>query len=106
MDNIAAARETFLPLPDQMFAAVEGEHAREDLYLFRTEAVPIADVMLQLLDDLTGSQQQLLQTDLSEGSDGLNDARWQTFAGGLLALLAGIALAISSAIRSSGRSAG
>jgi nitrogen fixation/metabolism regulation signal transduction histidine kinase len=92
--NIATARDQFLALPDQMFAALEGEHAREDLYLFRTEAVPVSRVMLQLLEDLTGSQQQLLQSDIVDGSDSLSRARWQTIAGGLLALIAATALAI------------
>ena len=91
--RIATARETFLPMPDQMFAAVEGEHAREDLYLYRSEALPVANVMLRFLNDLTGSQQQLLQGDLGEGTEGLNNARWQTVAGGLLTLLVGIVLA-------------
>lgn len=94
LEAIAAAREGFLLLPDRMFDAVEGEHSREDLHLFRTEAVPAARTMLQLLDDVTGSQQQLLQADLSDGSDNLARARWQTFAGGIGALLAAVALAV------------
>src|SRR5215211_546973 len=92
--NIATAREQFLALPDQMFAAVEGEHAREDLYLFRTEAVPVSRVMLQLLEDLTGSQQQLLQADIIDGSGSLSPAAWQTIARRLPPLVAATALAI------------
>src|SRR5215204_6020668 len=72
---------------------VEGEHAREDLYLYRTEAVPIAQEMLQILDDVTDTQQQLLQRDLGEGTEGLGSARWQTVVGSILALLVGIVLA-------------
>jgi signal transduction histidine kinase/CheY-like chemotaxis protein/CHASE3 domain sensor protein len=92
--KITTAREAFLLLPDQMFEAVEGEHAREDLYVFRTDAVPVARVMLQFLEDLSSNQQSLLQADLSSGSHGLNDAQWRTFLGGLLALVAGITLAV------------
>jgi signal transduction histidine kinase/DNA-binding response OmpR family regulator/CHASE3 domain sensor protein len=91
--KIATARESFLPMPDQMFAAVVGEHAREDLYIYRTEAVPIAQEMLQILDDVTSTQQQLLQRDLGEGTEGLGNARWQTAVGSILALLVGIVLA-------------
>src|SRR5215217_1362534 len=93
LESIATAREQFLTLPEQMFSALEGEHSREDLYLFRTEAVPNSRVMLQLLEDLTSSQQQLLQSDIIQGSDSLTRARWQTVTGGLLALLAATALA-------------
>jgi CHASE3 domain sensor protein len=53
--KITAAREAFLLLPDQMFEAVEGEHAREDLYVFRTDAVPVARVMLRFLEDLSNN---------------------------------------------------
>ncbi|TIX38642.1 MAG: adenylate class-3/4/guanylyl cyclase, partial [Mesorhizobium sp.] len=50
IDRMAKSRTAFLELPARMFEAVEGEHAREDLYLFRTKAVPIAERMLALLD--------------------------------------------------------
>jgi signal transduction histidine kinase/DNA-binding response OmpR family regulator/CHASE3 domain sensor protein len=92
--NITTARDAFLLLPDQMFEAVEGEHAREDLYLFKTDAVPVAGEMLQFLEDLSSNQQELLQTDLSSGSQGLHDAQWRTFLGGAIALLTGIVLAV------------
>jgi signal transduction histidine kinase/CheY-like chemotaxis protein/CHASE3 domain sensor protein len=94
LTRITAARDAFLLLPDQMFEAVEGEHAREDLYVFRTDAVPVARVMLRFLEDLSNNQQSLLQADLSSGSNGLNDAQWRTFLGGVVAVLAGITLAV------------
>jgi signal transduction histidine kinase/HAMP domain-containing protein len=86
-------RDAFLLLPDQMIAAVEGEHAREDLYLFRTEAVPAANTMLGILEDLTNDQQSRLQSELSDGSTTLSRARQQALAGGLLAVLLGALLA-------------
>ena len=92
--DLQTARDEFLKLPDQMFALVEGEHAREDLYLFRNEAIPASNVMLTLLGDLNDSQQRLLASDLREGSAGLADARWQTLATGLIALLSGLLLAM------------
>jgi signal transduction histidine kinase/DNA-binding response OmpR family regulator/CHASE3 domain sensor protein len=94
LTKITTARDGFLLLPDQMFETVEGEHAREDLYLFRTDAVPVARVMLQFLEDLSFNQQQLLQEDLTSGSEGLNEVQWRTFLGGALALVTGIVLAI------------
>ena len=93
LQSIRQAREAFLALPDQMFEAVRGEHAREDLYLFRTEAVPLVDNTLQLLNELTAAEQALLQADLDEGREQLATAQWQTVAGGTVALLLGLVLA-------------
>lgn len=95
--SIAQNREVFLALPVQMFEAVEGEHAREDLYLFRTEAIPLAETMLQLLNEMTVDQQELLQSDLSAGRSQLAAAQWQTLVGGLVAL--GLALILAFVFR-------
>ena len=91
--EIEAARESFLTLPDQMFSAVEGEHAREDLYLFRTEAVPLANTMIQILADETTLQQNLLQSDLNTGREQLSNAQMTSIAGAAIVLLAGLILA-------------
>jgi methyl-accepting chemotaxis protein len=96
LDNLnknATAREAFLKMPDQMFQAVEGEHAREDLYLFRTEAVPLANAMIQILEEETTLQQGLLQSDLHNGRDQLNTAQVASIAGAVIVLLAGLVLA-------------
>src|SRR6266511_3108631 len=91
--NISQTRAAFLALPPQMFEAVRGEHAREDLFLFRTQAVPLAETTLQLLDELTAAEQQLLQADLTEGREQLAIAQWQTAVSGTAALLLGLGLA-------------
>jgi GAF domain-containing protein/signal transduction histidine kinase len=93
LHHISQARETFLALPPQMFEAVRGEHAREDLFLFRTQAVPLAETSLQLLDELTADEQNLLQSDLSEGREQLALAQRQTLASGVVAFFLGLALA-------------
>jgi methyl-accepting chemotaxis protein len=96
LDNLnknATAREAFLKMPDQMFQAVEGEHAREDLYLFRTEAVPLANAMIQILEEETTLQQGLLQSDLHNGRDQLNTAQVASITGAVIVLLAGLVLA-------------
>ncbi len=92
--KIAQSRETFLDLPEQMFAMVEGGRAREDLFLFKTKAVPLAEQMLQLLNEMTTDQQQSLQVDLNRGAEGLMAAHWQTLVGGLVAVLLGLSLAL------------
>jgi len=93
LHNISQAREAFMALPPQMFEAVRGEHAREDLFLFRTQAVPLAETSLRLLDELTADEQHLLQADLSEGREQLAVAQWQTLAGGVVAFFLGLTLA-------------
>ncbi len=94
MASIAETREAFLLLPDQMFEIIDGDRAREDLYLFQNEAVPASNVMLTILSDLNHGQQRLLAADLRDGSDGLASARWQTVAAGVIAALSGLLLAI------------
>ena len=92
-EETQAARESFLTFPEQMFAAVEGEHAREDLYLFRTEAVPLAEAMMLILQEETMLQQNLLQSELNTGRERLSTAQLVSIAGAVIVLLAGILLA-------------
>lgn len=93
LSNIAKARQKLLKLPQQLFAAVEGERTYEDLYLFKTEAEPRAEQMLQLLDELTMAQQSLLQTNLNRGRQSLANVQLQTLIGGVLALVLGAGMA-------------
>jgi methyl-accepting chemotaxis protein len=93
LNKIATARDAFLKMPDQMFQAVEGEHAREDLYLFRTAAVPLANKMIQILEEETTLQQGLLQSDLNNGREQLDTAQVASIAGAVIVLLAGLMLA-------------
>ena len=93
LKELQTAREAFLQLPEKMFASVEGERAREDLYLFRTQAVPIAEKMLQLLSSMTVEQQSFLQTELNEGRERLVSVQTQIALAGVAALLLGLGLA-------------
>lgn len=87
LDNIAQAREQLFDLPLQIFEITEGEHAYEDLYLFKTEAVPQSERLLTLLNQIATNQQNQLQIDLNKGRRGLSNAQIQTVLGGLLALI-------------------
>lgn len=88
------ARNEFLAqVPDEVFAVLESEQWREDLYLFDSQVQPLTDQMQQLLREITESQQAALQNDLTRGSEGLNVARWQSLVGGLAAVILGIAMA-------------
>jgi CHASE3 domain sensor protein/GAF domain-containing protein len=92
--NIAQNRENFLELPEEeIFPVLEGERWRQDLYLYSTEAVPLGDQMLQLLNEMTANQQQLLQNDLATGNRDLANARNQTLSFGALALVVGATMA-------------
>jgi signal transduction histidine kinase len=90
--TLVKTRDTFLLLVKRMFASIEGQQTREDLFLFRISAVPLAETMLQILDDMTSDQQMKLQVDLNKGSQGLATAQWQTLVGGVVALVLGIVL--------------
>lgn len=95
LESIAANRAAFLELPgNDIFPILESDRAREDLYLFATEAVPINEQMLGLLDDLTASQQAVLQQDLDAGRSALNQAVQQTLAFGAVALVVGVGLSL------------
>lgn len=90
--KIAQNREAFLLLPDQMFSILESEHWREDLFMFKDQALPTATTMLTLLGEITADQQRLLQVDLNTGRASLADARLQTLIGGIIAVVLGLAM--------------
>lgn len=92
LDNIVKNREAFLKLPDRMFKIVESDRYREDLYLFRTETIPLTDKMQTLLDEMTHDQQTLLQDELRRGRGGLAIANRQTLVGGIIAVILGLGL--------------
>ncbi len=93
LDDIGKSRDAFLGLPDQIFKDLEGPHWREDLYKFSEEAVPQAESMQKLLNDLVADQQDLLTNDLDDGRMALQRANQLILAGGFVALLFGVVLA-------------
>ncbi|MFL5806682.1 MAG: HAMP domain-containing protein [Roseiflexaceae bacterium] len=97
LDTIGQRRKTLLPLADQIISTAAGEHVREDLFQFREQAVPPANAMLATLSTITREQQDLLKSDLQNGSDDLLRARQQTLVAG--AAIALIALALSFIFR-------
>ncbi len=97
LGKIESARESFLLQPARMFDAVEGPNARMDLLLFRTEAVPLTDRMLDLLEKEARFQQQLLQSELNTGREQLATAQLITIASAIIVILAGLLLAFAIA---------
>ena len=93
LDTMEQNRTEFLNLPDRIFADLEGERSREDLYLFRTQAVPLADEMRLLLEEMTDDQQDQLTEDLSTGRNDLARTNTLILGGGIFALLVGVGMA-------------
>ncbi len=93
LDTIAQNRTEFLKLPTRIFKALESERWREDLYLFRTQAVPLAEEMRGLLQEMTTDQQNRLTEDLSTGRNDLAHTNTIILVGGIVALLVSIAMA-------------
>lgn len=94
LESLLQYRETFHPLSREMIAIIEGQHAYEDRYIFTVEAVPLAETMLAILDEMTTDQQTLLTQDLSAGYTQLVWAQRLTLIGGFLALIVGVGLAL------------
>jgi signal transduction histidine kinase/DNA-binding NarL/FixJ family response regulator len=90
---VARHRARVAELALQIVGIVNGEHAYEDLFLYRTEVAPQAEAMIALLGKVTSGQQAQLKGELARARQSLRDARAQTLAGGLLAVALGIALA-------------
>ena len=94
IDQIATFRPELLRLAEQALTLAEGEHAREDLFLFRTQAVPLAETMIQLLEEMTSVQQAQLEYDLQTGAELLTTSRRKTLLMGLLAVFLGAGVAV------------
>ncbi|MCA9960190.1 MAG: HAMP domain-containing protein [Anaerolineales bacterium] len=96
LQDIRLNRDKFLDLPEyRIFPVLEAEDGsyRQDLYLFSTQAVPQADLMLDLLADITADEQRLLKDELNRSNSSLGTARSQTVIWGVVAVLAGGILA-------------
>lgn len=93
LDAIGQYRAEITELALQIVSILNGEHAYEDLYLYRTQFKPQAAALLGLLEKITARQQTQLQIGLAEARNSLVDAQLQTVAGGLVAVLLSIAMA-------------
>ncbi|WP_071518501.1 ATP-binding protein [Geitlerinema sp. PCC 9228] len=81
-------------LEDTIFAIVESEKHRRDLFLLRTEAEPQAEKMLALLDKIVTIQQTTLTQELQSGSNALFAAQWQILLASIVAFLFGGSMAL------------
>lgn len=97
MKEIIKNREDFLYMPKLIFEILEGDHYREDLYMFRTETLVLAETMQKLLGQMTEEQQTLLQKELNRGRKDLFVANQQTLIVGIIAIA--LALMMSLLLR-------
>jgi signal transduction histidine kinase/DNA-binding NarL/FixJ family response regulator len=95
LDAIARYRAEIADLALEIISILNGEHAYEDLFLYRTQFMPQAEALLGLLEKVTARHQTQLQTDLARARSSLMEARLQTVAGGVLALLLSGAMAFA-----------
>ncbi len=98
MADIGRERQSFLIMPDEIFKILESTDYswRKDLYLFNTEAVPLADQMDKSLSDLVKNQQNTLRSELSSGRRSLEVANLYIIGSGIVALLFGLIMAYAS----------
>jgi len=92
--RIQEFRQRFLALSPELFETVEGDRYREDLFVFSTQAEPLAEKMLALLEEIVASQRTLLANELATGTSGLVTAQWQTLLGSFFALGAALFMAL------------
>jgi signal transduction histidine kinase len=90
---IARNRSEVADIALQIVAILNGEHAYEDLYLYRTKVAPQADALLQQLADLTTLQQSQLGSSLARARQRLAAVRLVAGIAGLLAVVLAVAMA-------------
>jgi signal transduction histidine kinase len=94
LDLVGHRRTEVAELAKKIFAIMESDHAYEDLYLYRMQAVPQAERMIALFGEITKHQKELFSQDLHHARYSLETARIQTLSGGLIAVVIGIATAL------------
>ncbi|MEB3162915.1 MAG: ATP-binding protein [Prochlorothrix sp.] len=97
--QITAHYDQLRALPPQLLAIMEGDRAREDLYLFQTQAEPLASEMIALLEQIVATQQLALQDDLNGSQRELVATQWQTL--GLAVVILAVALALGYLLQES-----
>jgi len=93
LEVIARNRAEVTDLALQIVSIVNGEHAYEDLYLYRTQVAPQADVLLRRLADLTGRQQAQLGSSLAHARTSLSSVKVVAAVAGAFAVVIAVALA-------------
>jgi signal transduction histidine kinase/ActR/RegA family two-component response regulator len=93
LDVIARSRAEVADLALQIVSVVNGEHAYEDLFLYRTRVAPQADVLLRRLAELAARQQAQLGSSLAHARLSLSSVRVVAAVAGVLAMAIAAAMA-------------
>jgi signal transduction histidine kinase len=93
LEVIARNRAEVGELALQIVSIVNGEHAYEDLYLYRTRVAPQADVLLRRLADLAARQQAQLGGSLANARASLSSVKLVAAVAGVLAVAIAVAMA-------------
>ncbi|MEB3359330.1 MAG: ATP-binding protein [Synechococcales bacterium] len=96
LEKISQVRSTMLTLPEKVVQIVESDQFRQDLFLFQSQAEPLTQEMLQLLNAIVEDQQLALAGELQAGKQELNAAQWQALGLGVIALGLGVLFALYS----------
>lgn len=92
LESIARQRAEVAALALQIVGILTGDHAYEDLYIYRTEFTPQAEGLLALLANVNEVQQERLQGGLARARRSLSAVRLQTIAGGAAAVVLAVAM--------------
>jgi signal transduction histidine kinase/DNA-binding NarL/FixJ family response regulator len=86
LETIRTRRAEVGDLALRIVAILTGEHAYEDLFLYRTQVTPQAEGMMTLLAQVTAVQQAKLQDGLLRARHNLSQAQLQTAVASLVAI--------------------
>jgi len=79
---------------EDIFAIMEGDRYREDLYVYQSKAEPIAQEMLIILNYIADSQKTQFTSELKSGVSRLNSSQLQTLIGSLCILGLGMVMTV------------
>ncbi len=97
LDDVATARQAFFDdVPTKVFAVMESEEWRQDLFLFQTRATPLSAQMTTLLQEMSSSHQAALRDELRSGRKGLAQAHTLSRWGGIVAIIVTVVLIVVS----------
>lgn len=94
LDKIAQVRDSLLSLPSEIVEIVESDQYRQDLFLFQSQAEPLTQEMLSLLNDIVTQQQSALSDEITTGQRALSNAQRQAAGLGVIALGLGVLFAL------------
>jgi signal transduction histidine kinase/DNA-binding NarL/FixJ family response regulator len=93
LDEVARHRAEVAELALRIISIVNGEHAYEDIYLYRTEVAPQADALLRQLGDLMIAQRGEVGSSLTRARQNLISARLAAGLGGAVSIAIAVLMA-------------